>query len=109
MHGNKIPNKELLKDVSTIIIGHEHPAVSLKEVPRVEKFKCFLKGRYKGKDLIVQPSFNPIIEGTDLLRDEILSPFLQQSLDNFDVFVVEDKIYKFGALKNLRSHDRKFI
>ena len=48
-HGNKIPNKELLKDVSTIIIGHEHPAVSLKECPRVEKFKCFLKEDIKAK------------------------------------------------------------
>src|SRR3989344_3602790 len=33
-HGDKIP-KEALKDVSTIIIGHEHPAVSLKEGARV--------------------------------------------------------------------------
>ena len=63
----------------------------------------FLERRYKGKDLIVQPSFNPIIEGTDLLRDEILSPFLQQNLGNFNVFAVEDKIYDFGKLKNLRK------
>ncbi|MDP3765341.1 MAG: metallophosphoesterase [Nanoarchaeota archaeon] len=102
-HGNKIPNNEVLKEVSTIIIGHEHPAVSLKEGPRVEQFKCFLKGKYKGKNLIVQPSFNTIIEGTDILRDEILSPFLKQNLDNFDVFVVEDKVYEFGKLKNLRK------
>ena len=101
-HGNKIP-KEALKDVSTIIIGHEHPAVSLKEGARVEQFKCFLKGKYKGKNLIVQPSFNTMIEGTDLLRDKILSPFLHQNLDNFDVYVVEDKVYEFGRLKGLRK------
>ena len=103
VHGNKIPNKEVLKEVSTIIIGHEHPAVSLKEGPRVEQFKCFLKGKYQGKNLIVQPSFNSIVEGTDLLRDEILSPFLKQNLDNFDVFIVEDKVYEFGKLKGLRK------
>ena len=102
VHGNKIPNKEVLKEVSTIIIGHEHPAVSLKEGPRVEQFKCFLKGKYQGKNLIVQPSFNCIVEGTDLLRDKILSPFLKQNLDNFDVYVVEDKVYEFGKLRNLR-------
>jgi len=101
-HGDKLPNKEMLKEVSTIIIGHEHPAVSIKEEPRIETFKCFLKGKYKGKNLIVQPSFNTIIEGTDVLKDEILSPFLKQNLDNFEVFVVEDKVYRFGRLGNLR-------
>ncbi len=102
VHGNKIPNA--IKNYDTIIIGHEHPAVSLKECPRVEQFKCFLKGKYKGKNLIVQPSFNTMIEGTDLLRNEILSPFLKQNLDNFDVYVVEDKVYGFGKLKGLRKN-----
>lgn len=104
VHGNKIPDKEILKDVSTIIIGHEHPAVSLKDGARVEQFKCFLKGKYKGKKLIVQPSFNTIVEGTDILRDDILSPFLQQNLDEFDVFVVEDKVYEFGRVRGLRKN-----
>lgn len=99
-HGNKVPD---IKGCTTIIIGHEHPAVSLKAGPRVEQFKCFLKGKYKGKNLIVQPSFNAIIEGTDVLKDKILSPFLQQNLDNFDVFIVEDKVYGFGKLKGLRE------
>ena len=100
-HGDKIPGS--LDNYSTIIIGHEHPAVSLKEGPRIEKFKCFLKGRYKGRNLIVQPSFNSMIEGTDILKDSILSPFLKQNLDNFEVYVVEDKVYKFGKLKGLRK------
>ncbi len=101
-HGNMIPNKELLKKASTIIIGHEHPAISLKDGPKTETYKCFLKGKYKRRDLIVQPSFNTLIEGTDILRDGILSPFLRQNLDNFDVFVVEDKVYNFGKLKKLK-------
>ena len=101
-HGNKVP--ENLKNYSTIIIGHEHPAVSLKEGPKTEQYKCFLKGKYKGKNLIVQPSFNTMIEGTDILRDEILSPFLRQNLDNFDVYIVEDKVYEFGKLKGLRKN-----
>ena len=101
IHGDKIPNKELLKEASTIIIGHEHPAVSLKEGPRIEQYKCFLKGRYKGKNLIVMPSFNTVAEGTDVLRNKALSPFLRQDLDNFSVYIVEDKIYEFGKLKEL--------
>ena len=102
-HGDKTPNKETLKHISTIIIGHEHPAVSLKEGARVEQFKCFLKGRYKGRNLIVQPSFNTMIEGTNLLRDTILSPFLKQNLDNFAVYVVEDKVYNFGKVNGLKK------
>ncbi len=102
-HGDKIPSKDTIKEASAILISHEHPAVSLKECPRVENFKCFLKGKYKGKSLIVLPSFNPIVEGTDVLRDNILSPFLKQNLDNFEAFVVEDKVYGFGKLKGLRN------
>lgn len=102
LHGNKIPDKNLLKNVSTLIIGHEHPALSLKEGPRVELFKCFLKGKYQRKNLIVQPSFNLVTEGTDIFKEELLSPFLKQNLDGFEVFLVADKVYGFGRLKNLR-------
>ncbi len=106
-HGDKTPSKDTLKGIKTIVIGHEHPAVSLKEGARIEKVKCFLKGRYKGRSLIVQPSFNTLVPGTDILRDEILSPYLRQNLDNFEVYVVEDKIYEFGKVKGLRGKVNK--
>ena len=102
-HGDKIPDKGLLKGVGTIIIGHEHPAISLKEGSKIETYKCFLKGKYKGKNIIVQPSFNSMMEGTNILRDHILSPFLKRSLDKFEIYIVEDKVYNFGKLKNLRN------
>ena len=101
-HGDKLPQKELLNKISTIIIGHEHPAISLKESSKTETYKCFLKGKYKGKNLIVQPSFNPLAEGANILRDKLLSPFLKQGLDNFKVYIVEDKIYDFGRLGKLK-------
>jgi putative SbcD/Mre11-related phosphoesterase len=59
-HGHKLSETLNFNKCNTIIIGHEHPAVSLRENPdsvRVEKFKSFLKGKYKEKTLIVQPSF----------------------------------------------------
>ena len=102
-HGDKIPDKNILKMASTIIIGHGHPAICLKEGSKTEKYKCFLKGRYKGKNLIVQPSFNNMMQGTDVLKDLILSPFLKQNMDNFEVYIVEDKVYNFGKLRNLRN------
>lgn len=101
IHGDKIPNKELLKGVSTIIIGHEHPAVSIKEGPRAELFKAFLIGKWKKYNLIAQPSFNLVVEGTDVLKEEVLSPFLRNNLRNFEAVVVADKLYRFGKLRDL--------
>jgi len=98
VHGNIVPE---LKGVKTIIIGHEHPAVNIKDGVRVELFKCFLKGGFLRKTLIVQPSFNLITEGSDVLKEKLLSPFLQQDLGNFECFIVGDKIYGFGKLKKL--------
>lgn len=101
-HGHRIPDSKEFSKSKTIIIGHEHPAVSLTDNIRVEKFKCFLKGKYKRKILIVMPSFNLVTEGTDITKEKLLSPFLHQDLSNFDVYLVEDKVYKFGKLKNLQ-------
>lgn len=101
-HGHKLP-KALLKNIKTIVIAHEHPAVGLRKGRRFEMYKCFLKGKWKNRQLIVQPSFNFVTQGTDLLREQVLSPFLQKSLNNFDVFIVEKgKVYDFGKLKNLK-------
>ena len=47
------------------------------------------------------PSFNLVIEGTNILKEKLLSPFLKQDLKNFHVFIVEDKIYDFGKLKDI--------
>ena len=94
-------DEDKLKKVKAIVIGHEHPAISLREESRIETFKCFLRGGYKRYDLIVQPSLNLVAEGTDILREKTLSPFLKQDLGDFEVYVVADKVYKFGKIKNI--------
>ena len=99
LHGHKIIPAAL--STKTLIIAHEHPAISFRE-RRDEKFKCFLKGKWKNKILIVQPSFNFVVEGTDIKKEALLSPFLQKNLENFECFIVEDKIYKFGKLENIK-------
>jgi hypothetical protein len=104
LHGDKTPSKNLLKDkrIRTIIIGHEHPSVALSSGSRCEKYKCFLRGQYERRDLIVMPSCNLFIEGTDVLREKLLSPLLKHTaLSRFEVFVIEDKIYDFGKLGSL--------
>ena len=98
LHGHKL----VKTNAETLIIGHEHPAISLRRGIRQEKFKCFLKGKYKRKNLIVMPSFCLVTEGTDIQKEELLSPYLQQNLNDFDVYVVADKIYEFGKIRGLK-------
>jgi len=100
-HGHVIPEDKEFEKAKTVIIGHAHPAIGLRDQGRVEKYKCYLKGEYKDKTLIVQPSFNLIIEGTDVLKEKLLSPFLDQDLKNFKVFVVGDEILRFVTIKDI--------
>lgn len=107
LHGDRLP-RENLKKSEIIIIGHEHPVVGLKDqvTKRSELYKCFLKGSFKGKTLVVLPSFNLLAKGSDLTQELPLSPFLKKiSTDNLEVFPVSDegKVYSFGKLKRLYS------
>ena len=50
--------------------------------------------------MIVQPSFNPLVEGTDVSKGKILSPLIKKVFE-FEVFVVGgEKVLNFGQLKN---------
>ena len=106
LHGDKI----LVNLNNIIIIGHEHPAISLKKGSRQEKYSCFLKGKYHDKVLIVMPSFNLLTYGTNILKENLLSPFLT-NIENFEVFIVEptedlnklSKILYFGKIKDIRK------
>ncbi|MBS3110936.1 metallophosphoesterase [Candidatus Woesearchaeota archaeon] len=104
-HGDKLPSSELIQKSKMIIIGHEHPSVALRSGSRVEKYKCFYVGQYQRRTLIVLPSLNLLTEGNALMHDDVLSPFLKQRLDDFEVFAVEDKVYRFGKLGRLRKKD----
>jgi putative SbcD/Mre11-related phosphoesterase len=101
LQGDKIPSNENFKKAKTIVIGHEHPAVSLREGIKSEMFKCFLKGKFKGKNLIVLPSLDMVSVGTNVLIQKLLSPFLQGDLGKFECWLVEDKAYYFGKLEEL--------
>jgi uncharacterized protein len=97
-----IHGDELIDTKKRIIIGHEHPAISIKEGSKIEKYKCFLKGKWKKNEVIVVPSFNPLLEGTDVLQGRMLSPFLE-NVDNFEVFIVsKGEAFNFGKVKGLK-------
>jgi len=103
MHGDKgiDETSENYKNSKVLIIAHEHCAVTLREGAKSEKYRCFLKGKYDGKILIAQPAISAIAEGSDISKQMPLSPYLQQDLSEFEAFIVEDKVYYFGRLKNI--------
>ena len=98
VHGDKLVETK----AKTLIIGHEHPAITIRRGGKWEKYKCFLKGKWKRKEIIAVPSFNPLLEGTDILKEEVLSPFLEEIM-NFEVFVVgKEQIFSFGKVKDVK-------
>lgn len=97
VHGDKL----IRTTAKRIIIGHEHPAITIREKSKQEKYKCFLKGKWKNKELLAIPSFNPLLEGTDILKEKLLSPFLSD-LSNFEVFIVnKGQAFNFGKVKHI--------
>lgn len=105
LHGDELPPR-IPKEIETIVIGHEHPAVSLRDpvTGRVETYKCFLSGSFRGRRLLVQPSFNLLVKGSDLTKERVISPFIDETLlGEFEVFIVSDdgRLYDFGKLKQL--------
>lgn len=110
LHGHKIPDLHKYQE-KTLVIGHEHPCIGLRNGERVEKIKCFLKGQFEDRELIVMPSFNFISEGSDILHEKLLSPFLNKgSLDNFEVYGVENfEVFPFGRVKNILKASARFV
>ena len=112
LHGDKVPDD--LEDIveETLIIGHEHPCVGLKSGERLEKIKCFLKGSFKGKNLVVMPSFNFVTEGSDILHEKALSPFLRDKtvdVNDFEVFGVENfEVFYFGRVRDILRVKEQF-
>jgi hypothetical protein len=93
-HGDKIIEEK----AETIIIGHVHPAISIRDNARVETYKCYLSS----DNLIVQPSFNMVTMGTDILKDDLLSPYLID-IDDFKITIVEKgQLLEFGKISELR-------
>lgn len=86
-HGH-IPIEELdvEKEFHTVVIGHEHPALELKdEVGVKEKVNCILHGENSdGKTLIVMPAFSTISNGSgvnNMPSRELLSPILRDFIE----------------------------
>jgi len=112
MHGDKL-FEQCLDGVETLFVGHLHPAISLDDKYKKEKYKCFLKGNWKNKVVYVLPSFSPISDGYDLSKvrdDSVKFEFIvgDEELKKFEVIIYnnkEDKVYEFEKLSWLMKED----
>ncbi|MFH1107336.1 MAG: metallophosphoesterase [Candidatus Micrarchaeota archaeon] len=116
VHGHRrledYPDFGKMKAYKTLVIGHVHPAVSIRDeigVPR--KFKCLLKGTYNRKPLLVLPSFSPMAAGYDVTReddgeDEFVSPILGKcDVGGFVPVVIDEEgmtVREFPEVRHLR-------
>src|SRR3989338_4105032 len=109
-HGDKKFDELYSDNVNYWVLGHGHPAVTLYEGVKKEKYKCFLVGVYKEtgkkkKEVIIVPSFFPLIEGTDA-REFDLGFAWKFDLMNFEVKVVSSnlKVLDFGKLRKIKNY-----
>jgi len=109
IHGHK-PFPEIFnKKIKIIIMGHIHPSITLWDEQEIkkEKYKCFLIGKFKKKQIIILPSFLSTIEGTSInnIKEEYEDNFSiipKKNLLNFNIHAVgEEDVYDFGKVKNL--------
>ena len=113
IHGHRDFLEIYDKKINLIVMGHLHPTITLSDRMKIkrEKYKCFLVGRYKKKDIIIVPSFLSITEGisANKFNDEKaggydFSIIPQSELANFRVFVCKDigeEALDFGKLNEL--------
>jgi len=98
-HGDTMPKDDDFKKAKKVIIGHDHPAITLREESKSETYKCFISAKYKSKEVFVTPSFHFLSEGSDVLHEKFLSPLLQDA-KKVHIFIPEGlKVLDFGVFK----------
>ncbi|BCS90921.1 MAG: 3',5'-cyclic adenosine monophosphate phosphodiesterase CpdA [Candidatus Micrarchaeota archaeon] len=97
-----------ISDIDTIIMGHEHPAVTIyTKVGAKRKYKCFLYGRCNKHRILVLPALGYYSTGTDLNiipKSQILSPLLRRcNIDKLHAILIDgNESLDFGELGRLR-------
>lgn len=91
----KIEN--IRKKAEIFIIGHFHPSIELSDGIKIEKYKCFIEGKIDDKEIIIVPSFFPLIEGTNIFENEELESY---KIKDKRLFVIspDQKVLNFGKI-----------
>jgi|AntDeeMetagen681_2_1112603.scaffolds.fasta_scaffold00077_29 hypothetical protein len=110
-HGHiSIDELDIKNDFETMVIGHEHPALGLKDDIGVkEKIPCFLYGQLKDKtNIIVLPAFAKVSNGNDInntLQSKLLAPALRTKTDLGKLKALgvsrEGGLFKFPEIRKL--------
>jgi len=116
-HGHQIPFGMETLESEVTIIGHEHPAIALRDdVGARVRLRALLYGTTRShKDLIVLPAFSPIALGAEVnlvtSDDQILSPFLKTvvPLMSMKAFGIDSKsgVFSFPKLRHWKGTEPK--
>ncbi len=99
LHGDREFKEIYSKEIKYWIVGHGHPAIKISDGVKMEKYKCFLYGKYKDKRVVIVPSFIEVSEGSDP-RESDLGLFFDLNYNKCGVFVVSEdfEVLDFGKL-----------
>ncbi len=86
-------------DFDRVIMGHEHPAIKVRVRGATYSFPCYLVA---DSSKIVLPAFSPLMQGSDVLQGEFLSPVLKKA-KKIEVYAVESDVLYLGTLDELRK------
>ena len=108
-HGHKTFPEIFDKKIKIVVMGHLHPSITLSDKQKIkkEKYKCFLVGKFKKKEVIILPSFLATIEGTNVNNlkkeyEDYFSIIPKKHLEKFNVHVIGEKeTYNFGKIKEI--------
>ncbi|MFZ8830137.1 MAG: metallophosphoesterase [Candidatus Aenigmatarchaeota archaeon] len=98
------------RNFHTLIIGHEEPAIILKEGFDRIKLPALLYGKMKnGKRIICLPAFSSLSSGTEVNvvdKEDLLSPILKEDveIDDLEVIGIDKEVgsLKFGKIKDIK-------
>lgn len=111
IHGHELQEDLEMLDAEYVVIGHEHPAVTLTDDIGVkEKIPVFLYGEIQdGRSMVVMPAFSRLAEGSQVNRideEELLSPLLKERAAIGEMKAIgvdrEAGLFEFPELEKLR-------
>jgi len=110
-HGHqKLSDLDAEGGYETVVIGHEHPALVLKdEIGVKEKVDCFLYGEMdNGNNIVVLPAFSKISGGSkvnQVPQGKLLSPILKEEVDIGDLEAIavsrEAGLFEFPEIRKI--------
>lgn len=100
LHGDKEFKEIYNEEIKTWILGHVHPAIEISDQIKSEKYKCFLTGKFRKREIIIVPSFLDVNEGSDPRFNDFKLAW-KFNFEKFDVFIVSGEnleVIEFGKL-----------